>query len=114
MEGIYTLQSKKEISINLEKKTINYSKRGETKYYERDLKILHRVLDKELKYLKELVEDMDSRILQTEIVKIKIPNGYKERHPLNEDRKEKFKGRIKETQKVIEYLIKIKEDNKDS
>jgi hypothetical protein len=114
MEGIYTLQSKKEISINLEKKTINYRKRGETKYYERDVKILYRVLDKELKYLKGLVEDMNSRILQTDVVKIKIHNGYKERHPLNEDRKEKFKGRIKETQKVIDYLIKIKEDNKDS
>ena len=47
MEGIYTLQSKKEISINLEKKTINYNKRGETKYYERDVKILYKVLDKE-------------------------------------------------------------------
>ena len=47
MEGIYTLQSKKEITINLEKKTINYSKRGETKYYERDVKILYKVLDKE-------------------------------------------------------------------
>jgi len=108
MEGIYTLQSKKEISINFDKKTISYKKRGETKYYESDKKILQRVLDKELKYLKDLVEDMNSRVLQTEVVNIKIPNGYKVRQPLNETKKEKFKAKIKETEEIIEYLTNKK------
>jgi|TARA_Y100000389_G_scaffold112722_1_gene109786 hypothetical protein len=106
---IYDLQSSKEVQINFEKKTITYSKRGEIKYYESDIKILNRVLDKELKYLNNLLEDINSRIIQTELVKIKIPNGYKERVPLNEERKEKFKVRSKETQKVVDYLLKIKE-----
>lgn len=105
---IYDLQSNKQVQINFDKKTISYSKRGETKYYESDIKILHRVLDKELKYLKELVEDMNSRISQTGVVKIKIPNGYKERQPLTESKKEKFKVRIKETEEIIEYLTNKK------
>ena len=43
---IYDLQSSKEVQINFEKKAITYSKRGEIKYYESDIKILNRVLDK--------------------------------------------------------------------
>jgi hypothetical protein len=105
---IYDLQSSKEVQINFEKKTITYSKRGEIKYYESNNKILNRVLDKEIKYLSDLVSDMGSRINQTEIIQIGIPNGYKERIPLSESKKKTFIERVKIINKDIEFLTTIK------
>ena len=110
---IYRLQYAKDVEINFNKKVIRYLKRGESKYFESDINILNRVLDRELKYLKEKVSDLESRLSQTEVVKIKIPHGYKERQPLNEDMKEVFRGRVKDTQQLIDYLTIIKqEENK--
>ena len=114
MEGIYTLQSKKEISINLEKKTINYSKRGETKYYEGNHDIVFRVIDKELKYIRERVAYLEGRITQTETITTKIKNGVKITDPLTDTAKVKFRERLKELNTLIEYLVKTKEEIKNS
>lgn len=114
MEGIYTLQSKKEISINLEKKTINYSKRGETRYYEGNHDIVFKVIDKELKYIRERVTYLEGRITQTETVTTKIKNGIKITEPLTDKAKVKFRERLKELNNLVEYLVKTKEEIKNS
>lgn len=108
----YDLQSSNQVQINFDKKTISYFKRGETKYYEADNKILNRVLDKEIKYLSGLVSDMESRINQTKIIQIEISNGYKERIPLSESKKKTFIERVNIINKDIEFLTTIKKNNK--
>ena len=75
--------------------------------------IAFKVIDKELKYLKERVAYLEGRIVQTETLTTKIKDGIKITDPLTDTAKVKFRNRLKELNGLIDYLVKTKEDIKN-